>query len=196
MKINNLLPLQDGLRLSEEAFREMCHFVVEGGFFDKGSLMHHDPQSTGLIVLVQTEDGNLWIRDGLHRICAIGFPWIHQYYFNKSVERELREDEYEIEYRTYEQFQTINPACGWVTPFDPRTEVRRADFFHFKQQALQLIRDGIDPTRFIMEHRHDYCVPRSHIGCFGSGADIIRQYLPQRVSTIASKTMSNVFSEE
>lgn len=144
--MDNLIPMQDGLRFDVSNMRT---FVRNGGYFTKKALQEYDPQHTSLIAITECEDGKRYIRDGLHRVVAIYLEG-----------RELREDEYFIEHIPYECFQKINRNCGWLTPIDPRTEVRLADFHCFKDQALQIIAEGKDPTEFIFANRHLYCIPR------------------------------------
>lgn len=142
--------LQDGYRLSQEEMARMHKFVAEGGYFTADALRKHNPLRHGLIALSQTEDGELWIRDGLHRITVIAF-----------YHRPLRADEYFIEQRSYVDYQTINLERTWVTPFDPRIEVRTPNFFDFKEEAMKMAQQGIDPTEFILANKHRYCVPRN-----------------------------------
>lgn len=141
--------LQDGLRLSLGEMAAMHSFVCNGGVFNEESLRKHNPLRHSLIALTETDDGELWIRDGYHRI------YILSYYG-----RPLQQDEYFIEKRTYDEFQTINLDRTWVTPFDPRKEIRRSNFFDFKQEAMRMVSEGKDPTEFILQNRSRYCVAR------------------------------------
>jgi hypothetical protein len=54
----------------------------------------------------------------------------------------------------------INLEKGWLTPFDPRFEVRRANFHDFKSTVQQFVEDGVDPFYYIIGHKGEYCVPR------------------------------------
>jgi hypothetical protein len=45
---------------------------------------------------------------------------------------------------SWDDYLAVNFACGWVTPFDPRTHVRTADFITWKQRVLEIARD--DPA--------------------------------------------------
>jgi len=131
----------------------MIRFVSDGGRFDHESLARHNPEHTSLIAITEFPDGQWYIRDGLHRTISI--------YLGRS-ERVLYEDEYQIEHMGYEMY--LEPAVqhGWYTPFDPRTEVRLADFFEFKNKVLGLIDGGDDVEAFIRSNKHMYATPRSH----------------------------------
>jgi hypothetical protein len=148
VKTTDLLPLQDGCRLSQEELLGMWEFVCDGGWFNEESLKKHNPNRISLIAIVQTEDGKKWIRDGIHRVCMIHL-----------LGRDLREDEYFLEHRPYSQFTDPNLEGGWVTPFDPRTEVRRADFHEFKTKVKSMV--GSVSQEEILKHiqaNRDYYV--------------------------------------
>lgn len=152
MTPSDLIPLQDGLRLPPEQILPMWEFVKSGGHFDKRSLARHDPNHTSLIAIVVMGNGKLYIRDGLHRVCLIHL-----------VDRKIFESEYSIEYQSYESFEEINLACGWVTPFDPRIEVRTADFHRFKDDVMKMVEEKKPEgyiRSFIESGKHYYCVPR------------------------------------
>jgi hypothetical protein len=113
----------------------MHRFVAAGGVFNEESLRHHNPSRHSLIALSETEDGELWIRDGYHRIYVISF-----------YGRPLHADEYFIEQRSYDEYQTINLARTWVTPFDPRKEIRKADFLTSNKRPCGcFMRGGTQP---------------------------------------------------
>ena len=113
MYVGKLIVLQDGFR-DEESFPALKRYVEQGGSFKQKDLFVPDRP----IVLNEFDDGMLAIRDGHHR-CAAIYRW-------RRGQR-LREGEYKIERKTYSEYRTPNPAVGWVTPFDPLTEVRLAD---------------------------------------------------------------------
>ena len=148
---HSLYTMQDGFRLSPCAMWDMWGLLssVPNARFNQETLAAHDPQRTSLIALVVTEDGKTWIRDGLHRTAVI-----HMF------GRTLLPDEYTVDEIPYAKFMEINLNKGWYTPFDPRTEVRRADFHHFKDMVEGLRYHYIDPMRYIQVHRADYCVVR------------------------------------
>ena len=149
--VSDLRVMQDGFRLSPQEMWEMHDFVEgKGGYFNKESLAEHDPKRTSLIALARTEDGKLWIRDGLHRVAIV-----------KMSYRDLRDDECVMEDIPYAKFLEINTDKGWYTPFDPREEVRKADFHDFKDKVQRILEKGQDPTEYIKSHRDAYCVPRT-----------------------------------
>jgi hypothetical protein len=173
MYTDGLWVLQDGLRLSRDEIENMARFVAGNGCFNEEAIFAHQRSfdKANLIVLVSTPDGRLYIRDGLHRVCVIN-----------RFNRPLREDEYVIEAKTYEQFQQINFDCGWVTPFDPHTHVRHAEFFDFKNKVMGMLKsfhnEEFQPqfyemlTYYIQSHVHEYRVIRNvdvrYVGAFAA----------------------------
>jgi hypothetical protein len=66
-------------------------------------------------------------------------------------------EEYQVTAWSYEQYQEVNLAAGWVTPFDPRAEVRVADLVAWKQRALELAqREREQAERWIRERRSEF----------------------------------------
>lgn len=117
MNILNLTISQQGFR-SIPQIEGMVRFVAEGGFFTLATLK--DPR---LISIVEFEDGRRFIHDGHHRIAAIYL----------AGRKELREDEFLLSQWTYEQYRDINLSLRWITPFDPRFQVRACDYEKYKQ---------------------------------------------------------------
>lgn len=112
----------------------MFRHIAENGLFD----------SPRKIALIDTGDGNLWIRDGLHRCCGIFWAG-----------REIHESEYIIEKFTYEQMSQPNLSVKYYTPFDLRTEVRLEDFFDYKL-AVEKLETEEDKLVFIQNNAHLY----------------------------------------
>lgn len=78
------------------------------------------------IVLIKTEDGQLWCHDGHHRLAAIDYHY-----------GQIDEEYVEIKEYTYFQLNSINLDCGYVTPYDPRTECRLPNFWEVKQKWIR-----------------------------------------------------------
>jgi hypothetical protein len=160
LEIKQLKVMQDGFRLPEQQILEMIRFVEYGGKFTTENLIKHNPNRLSLIAITQFEDLQLFIRDGFHRTAAIILGRHGSDIPQTSV---LFEDEYVIEPMTYDMFLEINIRNGWYTPFDPRTEVRKADFFDFKEEVIGLVETSkLDSTinEFILENKDRYAVPR------------------------------------
>ncbi len=165
LEITELIPTQNGFRMDLSARKAMYRFVNEGGVFSLDQIRLHT-KHPGLIALAEFEDGKRYIRDGLHRATAI------------YVARDsglLYPEEYFVEHYTYERWLSAHPENGWYTPFDPRTEVRLANFFDFKDEVLAMIAQGLDPCDFILHNRHRYSIPRTEDHTFESLAS---QFLP------------------
>ena len=149
MNVNQLGLTQDGIRHSPEIMRVMVEFVRNGGKFNYDHLKSFNPNKTNLIAITRYEDV-LRVRDGFHRVLAIFL----------GRQGEMYDDEYFIEDLTYERMMTPNLAIGYFTPFDPRVEVRKSDFWQFNETVRSIIRDGGNPTSFIKNNKAVYAKPR------------------------------------
>lgn len=130
MEISSLILTQCDLR-DWDMIEEMSYFVSQGGFFTQKSLNEWTIKNIGkktdrsLIQISIFEDGKCYIHDGHHR--AVGT-------FLGGRDN-FREDEYEITEWKYEDYLDINFENNWLTPFDPRSEMRVPDFFDFKERV-------------------------------------------------------------
>ena len=152
MNIQDLMLTQDGFRLHPDEMQAMVDFVRSGGRFTEEALASHDPARKSLIAVSKFGDGCHFIRDGLHRSVAI--------YLGRD-DPVLHEDEFVVESMTYDMYTGPAVDKGWYTPFDPRIEVRKADFHEFKQQVLDLKDQNGDVEKFISENKAMYCVLRT-----------------------------------
>lgn len=150
--IDQITPTQDGYRFSPEEMQGMLEYVRSGGIF-ADPIKHKRP-----IVITRFEDGKLFIRDGFHRTTSI---------YLARPSKLIYPPEYEIENMTYDMWINANHHNGWYTPFDPRIEVRRADFFGFKNEVIELMKSR-DPSEFILNNKSRYCVPRDDSHTFES----------------------------
>lgn len=98
----------------------------------------------------------VFVRDGHNRCVALyaymknmGEPWLPA----KLMHRE---------YYTYEDFKVINFADNWCTPFNPITQVRKADFKSFKEQATEIYKKHgrIPAEHFVLHNQHLYLEER------------------------------------
>ncbi len=112
--------------------QQMAEFVRRGGFWTLDVLKEY-AESIGskrvspLIQISQFEDEQFFIHDGHHRSVST----------HLGARNYLRDDEYEIKAWTYAEYLEINGELNWVTPFDPRDEVRLPDFASFQKEALR-----------------------------------------------------------
>lgn len=130
--LDDLTVTQHGLR-NERQIRSMVGFVAEGGRFDLASLLSYNDMDLRLISIVRFEDGRLFIHDGHHRVASIylgGRKYVH-------------ETEYSLSDWTHEEYRTANLEVGWVTPFDPRTECRIADYEDYKNSVFRQEDDSV-----------------------------------------------------
>ena len=147
MLIAELVVTQEVLR-NPQQLPEMVSFVISGGFWNKASLK----DAGKLIYISQFPDNKLAIHDGHHRAVSI----------HLGGRTYLREDEYELAPWSYESYINIVPEFNWVTPFDPRTEVRTADFGDFRTKALDLLKRYPDKAEeFIFSQKKTFSHPRN-----------------------------------
>ena len=67
-----------------------------------------------------------------------------------------------METYTYEMYAEINFGKGFVTPFDPRTEVRVPDFTAFRQEVFRLYaRNPEEAVAFIRQNKARYARPHT-----------------------------------
>jgi hypothetical protein len=171
LPLDRLIVSQHGLRCPDAELRGMMNFVTGGGLWTEAALRAHAARH-GLpppspIRLSQFPDA-LVVHDGHHRLVAT-------YLAGRDV---LDPAEYRVTHWTYEQYLEINFACGWVTPFDPRTHVRIADFAGWKRRVLEVAR--ADPARaeeMIRSQPSGYREPRRYAAladlareCFARGS--------------------------
>jgi hypothetical protein len=159
--MNGLLQL-DSLGIMHDEIRhkhqvvEMSWLVRAGLFWTSDVLrthadQHHTPVPR-LIAIARFPDGRLMIRDGHHRCLAT-------YIGDRAY---LRHDEYVVETYTYEMYEEINFEAGFVTPFDPRTEVRVPDFTAFRQEVFRLYAHNPDEAiAFIRQNKARYARPHT-----------------------------------
>jgi hypothetical protein len=120
-KISEIIPTQCEIR-DWNVFESMLQFLYEGNIFSQDKLCGNHK---GLIIIAKFEDGCKYFRDGHTRSLAIFATGRH----------EIHEEEYKVEKYTYSQWEEINTKAGWVTPFDPKTEIRIADFWNYKNSV-------------------------------------------------------------
>lgn len=164
LSLDNLIPMQRAVR-DHRQIVTMTEYVRDGGIFDADSLAAYSKQ-TGIrmspLIPVETfEDGLQFARDGHHRLVSILL----------AGRDFLYDSEYLIVLRTYQQYSEINLAVGWVTPFDPRTEIRKEDLSAWKNLVAQeKLREGAtthDVIKFIRANRSAYSETRGVISRIG-----------------------------
>lgn len=149
LAVRDLRLMQEGFRHPVEEVASMARYARTGRF-NLEMLQAHDPTRTNLIAITQFEDGVRYIRDGFHRAMAV---------FIGRPGGELFDDEYFIEQLTYKRMNTANFGCAYYTPFDPRIEVRAADFGSFRSKVEE-IEQQADQLAFIAASRAVYTRPK------------------------------------
>ena len=153
IEIKDLLVTQNVLRNFKQ-IESMIEHIVHDGLWNRKALDAFNQDSIEpLISISEFPDGKRYIRDGHHRCCATFL-----------AERDyLLSSEYIITPRTYEQYMSVNFDVGWVTPFDPRHEVRLSDFMDFKRLAIYMRSDHTDDevVEYIKQNKFKYLCPRT-----------------------------------
>ena len=143
VKIKDLKITQYGLR-NRGQLQGMIDFIKNGGCFNKQSLISSGP----LIQLAVFEDGEVYIADGHHRIAAMIIAGRYEMY----------EEEFETTSWRYSDYTDINLNCGWVTPFDPRYELRIADYAEYKADLSKI--SLFEAKGFIRANKSMYVVDK------------------------------------
>jgi hypothetical protein len=153
---------QHGLRHSPGALYRMMDFVADGGVWTEAALreharLHNLPEPSP-IQLSAFPGGSgtaplLLVHDGHHRLVAThlgGRDFLHP-------------QEFAITLWAYDDYLAINFRSGWVTPFDPRTHARTADFASWKDRVMEVARaDPALAERMIREETGAYRVVRRY----------------------------------
>lgn len=148
--LRDLIVTQRDLRTPDQLI-SMTEFAEDGGIFNCEILQCHNYRNTTspLIQLARFEDGQIYIRDGHHRLVAI----------YRSGRQYISEEEYVIREWEYRQWLTPNLKVGWVTPFDPRIQIRVGDLGSYKKE-LSSIDNDIDKLQFIKDNVDRYAIDR------------------------------------
>ena len=158
--LDELTVMQSDLR--HPSIEDMIEFVSNGGFWTTEVLSKFAADAhtrvCPLMEIVLFEDGRYMVHDGHHRVVA---TWL-------GGRRYLRNDEFILKKWHYSNYQGINFDHHWVTPFDPRSEVRAPDISEFKKKALALALTDVDAAKeFIVENKYLYVKPRLFTGVSG-----------------------------
>lgn len=143
MFINTLIPLHNTIR-NPKRVKEFEHRLRMGHILrgiETPIVISKIEESK----LLSTYDGQFYVKenryyihDGHHRIYAAWLCGI----------KELMSCEYTMQDMSYQLYQDLAPAVGWVTPLDIRTHVRRPDFYAFKNRALEIYNEGSSHDKF------------------------------------------------
>lgn len=174
IKLGELIVMQDSLRHTVQV-PGMIEFVRTGGFWTQESLKAFAVQNklsrvSPVMEIIRFPDKKLMVHDGHHRIVAT-------YLAGRNY---LRGNEYVYNDWSYDDYLEINFGNRWVTPFDPRIEIRAADIGVFKKEALELAKSDPDAAiRFILDSKQVYVKPREVHGVTG----LVQKYLNRSEET-------------
>jgi len=151
MKLTNLIVTQDDVR-NVDIIIPMMDSIYYGVLFDEAHVCsyHRNGSPNALIKLSRFPDGLVFVHDGHHRLVAKQLCGVLEIY----------ECEYKItDWKCYTDYSKANLDHGWYTPFDPRFEIRKAEFFDFKEEVLSQMEH--ERIGYIYDNRHKYCKPRT-----------------------------------
>ena len=136
---------------NERQMTDLIEHAASGGSWYRDGEAEQD-----LVKVVRFEDGELFLRDGHHRCIASlagGRPT-------------LRPTEYVIEDWEYSAWAAPNMTTGFITPYDPRRNIRQADLEAHREAVAQIVRDeGEDAAAaYIMAHPENYLAPGGRKG--------------------------------
>lgn len=135
--LESLLVSQDGVHTASQ-IPSMIEFVFDGGIFNSAFLDEwayiKGIKPSPLIKITEFPDGLRLLQDGHHRCIAI--------YLGER--KFLYPEEYVVEHWGYDNYAGINFVTGWVTPYNPKTEIRVPDFRKYKTAILDDVKAGKD----------------------------------------------------
>lgn len=139
LSLLDLRVTQDNIRCTDN-LQPMIDHVKAGGLF------------SGMCVF-SFPDGRKFLHDGHHRVVSI---WL-------GGRRHLEAQEYVVINSTYENITSVLFDKFFVTPFDPRTEMRLGEFGEFKRTAWAMHEAGDDEgcLEYVRKNRHLYAMPRT-----------------------------------
>jgi len=151
LAIEDLIVTQAGIRdFNKQSLQFMIDFVSKGGIFDMENLKQYANanglSASTLINIGKFEDmipkNRIFVWDGHHRVLAI---WLGGREYLHPKEFQLTKFRFEL---------TASPSFsqGFVTPFDPRTEVRLPEFYSFKKEVVSLIKNGEKSKEEILDY--------------------------------------------
>lgn len=154
MNLYNLIVSHNELRSLDE-LKSIIQFLISRNgkvILDKATIEEHSGiGSYRPIKIVRFPDGVHMIHDGHHRCVALLAVGIHL----------ITPAEYILEDKTYESYMQVNHPV-YITPFDPKLEVRKPDFYAWKRQVkLMCDLHGVQESiNYIWANRNEYAEPR------------------------------------
>ncbi|KAL6040227.1 ParB domain-containing protein [Balamuthia mandrillaris] len=192
MPLQRLTVTQSGIR-DVETCTKMAEFVAGGGSFSFDNMKRHSaqvfhqqardkeirksrPAQPKLVLLACLPDGQVYVWDGHHRVAAI--------YLGRR--EELLQEEYYLFDCSYTFVNSPHLAQWYLTPHDPRTEIRVAEFGSYKKTIAKLLKGKNDKAAIadiISSHKHMYAEPRT----ISTIAELVDKMGLKRVKTAATE---------
>lgn len=153
INISDLIVMQYDVR-NVKQIPSMVEFVRNGGIWNLDNLKSY-ATSNGLRAAPLMEislfpDGKKMIHDGHHRAIATYLAGREFFYDEEFVTLQWN----------YSDYSDINFSKRWVTPFDPRTHLRDAEIFTFKNKALEIYQTSGEDAALEFIKSHKYVKPR------------------------------------
>ena len=173
--LDNLLTMHDEIRDAHQ-LQGMIEYVRSGGVWTMDAIKAyaaHSGDRCEPIYITRFEDGAMYVHDGHRRITSTYLGGRHF----------LHEKEFVLADWTYHDYMIVKWPLNYVTPHDPRKEIRLPEFFEFKKAALKM-RDEFGEQvaeEYIALNRDLYCRPRT----VWTVGDLAAKYEPEEVAETA-----------
>lgn len=177
LDISSLVVSQDGVHTASQ-IPAMIEHVQNGGVFNRALLDDWaylcNKQPAPLVKITFFPDGLKLIQDGHHRIMSI-------YMGGRD---HILPEEFVTEEWDYSNYLGVNPVRKWVTPYDPRLEVRLPDFKKYKELALEVYQASLEKDVFDgwPKDKADHFARKALLNFAHENSDLYRK--PRNVHTI------------
>ena len=160
INIDDLLVSQESV--DGDKIRQMEEYVRMGGVWTADVLLKYNEKSmtrhgregilSPLIAITRfIDDGTLMVQNGHHRLRS-----------TRGIRNFLLPEEYIISDWRVAEYLEINFDRTYVTPYDPRKQIRLLDFGAYKKKVMALAAVSQEEAmKYILAHPDEYCKDRT-----------------------------------